>query len=57
MRKTKNDEVQLVNYTIRLPLDIHTKCKTKLAAERKNMRDIIMPAIMDYISKKNKNPK
>lgn len=51
MSKSKNDENQLVTYTLRMPIDVHTKFKTKLASERKNMRDVILDSIMDYLSK------
>ena len=49
MSKVK-DDTKLVTYSLRLPLEIHTKFKTKLAAERKNMRDVLMEYVVSYLS-------
>lgn len=51
MSKNNDGNTKLVSYTLRMPLETHTKFKTRLTSERKNMRDVIMDMIMDYLSK------
>ena len=49
MKKYKEEDV--VRFTLRLPIDLHTKFKTKMASERKVMTDVVIDLITEYLDK------
>lgn len=42
----------VVQYPLRIPAHIHTKLKTKLSSQRKNLRQFMMEKINEYLAEK-----
>jgi len=47
-KKAKNH----VQFTIRMPIELHTQLKSKLANERKTMLEFFIDYTRDYVEKK-----
>lgn len=47
--KKRAENQDIVQYPLRIPTHIHTKFKTKLTKERKNIREVVLKMIMEYI--------
>lgn len=48
-RKKQMENKDVMTYTLRIPTHINLKFKSKLLKERKNMREVLLKAINDYI--------
>ena len=50
--KKETIKIKLIQSPVRLPIDLHTQFKIKLAQERKTSQDCLIELIKNYIEKK-----
>lgn len=52
--KNRMENMDIVRYTLSIPVHIHEKVRHKLISEKKNMKELIMKTLIEYIDDDNK---